>query len=400
MTNLKYNQTKLPYLMLFFLSLGVSMAPPLLGAVFFNDAGILANKLPSYRLNAYGFTLGAYFFGSMCGGLFWGILSESLGYKKALLFSLVGSLIAYSISIIALFQVSFLLFFLGRSIDGAMSGRRAIILSLVSLTNKQKGIAFKLAEIANSLGLLIGPVLCGYLLNFDKKVPLYYFSTPLFVMLFLTIINITLIPYTKDNIRIKKPKDDIKTLKNLFKKGIFLNYFIYQLCWGLFYISLVPFLIIKLNFNNYSVGLFFSAMVIIYIVAILFFKKLADTSKQGFLDNISDIILIISLGALLIFKTSFATFFICTLGTVFTAAFKNPYLTECIATQSRSQRGQLMGIQTSLFAISSMLAAVLSGYLLRVSFLLPFIAALLLAILNLIVKVLRLKASNQEDYHD
>lgn len=45
----------------------------------------------------------------------------------------------------------------------------------------------------NAGGLFIGPVICGFLINFTGTVPLYYYATPLFLILAMKIMNFTLI---------------------------------------------------------------------------------------------------------------------------------------------------------------------------------------------------------------
>lgn len=376
-------QRGVPYILLFLVSISSSIMPPLIGPLFIHQHGILPQETQDFRLNAYGFTLGIYFISMIAGGFFWGSVSDRIGIKKTLCWCLVGSIMSYVLCIIALINASFLLFFLGRGVDGLMSGRRAVILSLLSRSKSPRNTVFRIAEIINALGLLLGPLLCGALINYKGDVPLYYYSSPLIAMLLLTLLNLALLPFINCKTDSKaEPMDNSHhfQFKGLFKHRVFAEYCLFQLTWYLYYIAVLPFSILKLDFNNYQLGLFFSAMVLVYILILLAIQQLV-LNIIGLLwaKRCTLIILICSLTSIGLYGDSFYLFMLANLGILFSCAILNPTYSVAIAnTSGTTDQGKLMGIQSSICGMSSALIALVSGVLLSYSLTLPFFLAAIL----------------------
>lgn len=387
MLKIPIQQRGVPYILLFLVSISSSIMPPLIGPLFIHQHGILPQETQDFRLNAYGFTLGIYFISMIAGGFFWGSVSDRIGIKKTLCWCLVGSIMSYVLCIIALINASFLLFFLGRGVDGLMSGRRAVILSLLSRSKSPRNTVFRIAEMVNALGLLLGPLLCGALINYKGDVPLYYYSSPLIAMLLLTLLNLALLPFLNCNSDGKDGSIESYPhfrFKELLKHRVFAEYFLFQLTWYLYYIAVLPFSILQLDFNNYQLGLFFSTMVLVYIFMLLAIQPLL-LNIMGVLwaKRCSLIILICSLASIGLYGDSFYLFVLANLGILFSCALLNPTYSVAIANTSGSlDQGKLMGIQSSICGMSSALIALVSGLLLSYSLTFPFfIAAILVGII-------------------
>ncbi|KTD16885.1 MFS transporter [Legionella jordanis] len=367
----------LPYGMLFLVSLSSSIMPPLIGPLFISQYGILPHESQYFRLNAYGFTVGFYFIGTIIGSYIWGAISDNVGTKKTLLYCLVGSIFSYLICIYALVQISFVLFMLGRTLDGIMSGRRAVILAALSQLKTPKNTVFRVAELFNAGGLLIGPILSSLVLSYaDTAEPLYYYSGPLLVVLFLTIINIAIIPLVKEDRQTSQINlEEQFHLKKIMKQSVIIEYFFLQMAWYLFYIAILPFSILRMKFNSFSIGVFFSSLVLAYMLFLAIQKSLMRTLYFD-VKVLALVVLIVSLIIMGQVNAQLMFFTLLNIGVVFSYSLLNPHYTTIISKISNeSNQGKILGIQSAVNAVSSAIVALLSGSLMNISLNLPFYIA-------------------------
>lgn len=140
-----------------------------------SDGGLLSTLVQFTEQLTSGSTAGISFgttvlFGGVLGGLYsllqfffapvWGRLSDKIGRRKVLLFSVAGVALSY---LIWFFSGSFLLLILSRCLGGIMSGNLSVataaVADVTTRENRSKGMA--LIGIAFGLGFLIGPALGG-----------------------------------------------------------------------------------------------------------------------------------------------------------------------------------------------------------------------------------------------
>lgn len=378
-----YRTFYLAYAMLFLISLSTSIIPPLVGPLFLKQTGLLPGESLSLRLNAYSFAVGIYGIGAILGGMLWGIVSDRTGEKKTLGYCLFGSLLSCMLSIFSLIAVNYWLFFTSRALDGLMSGRRAVILSLLMHTEYSRHDLFRMAEIMNALGLCLGPLLCGMLVDFEAPVPLYYYASPFFLILVLTLTNLTFLPALTVK-TVKKEADEIKTKWKDYGNGLYIEFFFLQVVWSLYYIAVLPFAILTFSFSNYAIGVLFSVMVLLYVFFLASSQKLlyqyinlkhAKTMAILFLFSG-----FISLG---LCQGHLSVFFIANLCIIFAFAILNPAYSSAISqAHTTTHQGKAMGLLTSLNGMASATTALVAGSLLAVSLYLPFLvgAALIAAI--------------------
>lgn len=139
------------------------------------DGGLLSTLVQFTEQLTSGSTAGISFgttvlFGGVLGGLYsllqfffapvWGRLSDKIGRRKVLLFSVAGVALSY---LIWFFSGSFLLLILSRCLGGIMSGNLSVataaVADVTTRDNRSKGMA--LIGIAFGLGFLVGPALGG-----------------------------------------------------------------------------------------------------------------------------------------------------------------------------------------------------------------------------------------------
>lgn len=368
-----------PYIILFFISIASSMLPPLLGALFLKPYGFLPDALHNAKLNAYTASIGFYFVGSIFGGYICGVLCDHVGEKKVLLFYCISSLIALLLSCFSLAIASLPLFLLSRIIDG-FSTSRVALLSLLARFNEPKSSVFRKAEIMNALGLFVGPLACGFLVNFKSEVPLYYYATPFLIALAMNTINLFFILGFKER-KIIKGEGRVK-LED-YKHPIFIEFSLYQLAWYFYFIAIVPLAIYRFGFNSSQLGILFSAMIAIYILFLNLIRLLPTQVIEAQIgQNLVILVGIIALISIGFFRTM-PIFF---LGNFFillaTSVLTPEYLAAVSKVVSKNHYGVVMGIQTTIIACCSAAAAFISGLMLDFFLGLPlYSAALLLSIL-------------------
>lgn len=128
---------------------------------------------------------------------FWGALSDRVGRKPVLIFSIAGSTLSY---LLWIFSGSFTLLIVSRLVSGVMSGNistaTAVIGDITTKANRAKGMA--IVGIAFGIGFILGPALGGLFSQFDLTLDhpawiLYGvnpFSVPAFVAFALSAFNL------------------------------------------------------------------------------------------------------------------------------------------------------------------------------------------------------------------
>ena len=100
------------------------------------------------------------------GAPFWGSLSDRIGRRGTLLFTLTGTMLSY---VVWFFSGSFLLFILARLFGGLMAGNIAIASAAVADTSEGKDRAkgMGIVGMAIGLGFVIGPAIGGFFSRYD-----------------------------------------------------------------------------------------------------------------------------------------------------------------------------------------------------------------------------------------
>jgi MFS family permease len=373
--------SNVPFIMLLFISISSSMLPTLLGAIFLHQNGFLSDVTQNTKLNIYGLTLGAYFIGSTVGGLICGYLADHYGEKKILFYFFLGAIIATSLGIYSLITINLSIFILSKTLEGFTLGRVAIM-SLLSHIKESKTEIFRKTEIMNAGGLFVGPVICGFLINFTGTVPLYYYATPLFLILAMKIMNFLLVS-PLEPVADESEKKEPSVEKNTYRHPVFKEFFLYQLAWYFYFLTIVPFAMVKLGFNSYQIGMLFSSMVVFYMLALSLTNKLPSTKLESLAMKKLSVCTIIASLLYVGYFGNYITFILGNACIIFAASVLMPlYLSTMSKLASEMNHGITMGIQSSIVGISTAAAGFLSGPLLGLSIDLPFyIGALLMLIL-------------------
>jgi predicted MFS family arabinose efflux permease len=185
------------FLVLFIDGMGLGLVFPILNGLIFDPAStFLPNRLatPAIHNLIYGGIIGIFMLAWFFGAAVLGDLSDHIGRKKSLMICLLGALLSYLISAIAIGLHSLTLLLVGRVIGGLTSGSQPIaqaaIIDLSRPENKARNIGFILLAI--SLGFIIGP-LAGGVLSDSRILPWFSFASPFYFAAGISLLNMLLL---------------------------------------------------------------------------------------------------------------------------------------------------------------------------------------------------------------
>ncbi|KAG0001791.1 hypothetical protein BGZ79_004143 [Entomortierella chlamydospora] len=166
-TSFMQEPTPLPKIPLFVLSI-VIFSEPLTSTILFPDFHITDNE------DEIGFFCGliasSFFFAQFCTSIFWGYMSDRYGRRPILLLGLCGSTIAcvfFGLSKSLAWAIT------SRSMCGLLNGNVGVAKSMLGeiADHTNQSQAFSIFGFAWGIGMIVGPVLGGYLANPAKNFP-------------------------------------------------------------------------------------------------------------------------------------------------------------------------------------------------------------------------------------
>ncbi|KTD16084.1 MFS transporter [Legionella jordanis] len=184
------------FLVLFIDGMGLGLLFPILNTILVEpSSGFLPTDLSmGMRDFYYGLTIGIFMICWFFGAAILGDLSDNVGRKKSLMICLIGALLGYLLSALAIVAHNFWLLLLGRIIAGFTSGSQPIaqaaIVDVSSEEHKARNIGLIL--LAVSLGFVFGPIFGG-LLSDHRIVSWFAYQTPLYFAAILALINALLL---------------------------------------------------------------------------------------------------------------------------------------------------------------------------------------------------------------
>jgi DHA1 family tetracycline resistance protein-like MFS transporter len=207
-----------------------------------------------------------------------GELSDKIGRRPVLLFSLAGTVISFFL--LGMSNTLFILF-ISRIIDGASGGNistaQAYIADITDKKSRTQGMGFMAA--ASSLGMILGPAMGGILSRFGYSVPAYLAG---FIALIATVLTYFYLPESRvPNLTIKKKKSffNISDFYDAITRPhvglIIIIYFLILLAFtimqGTFALFTEHTLHFSIQYNGYS---FAYLGVVAVIIQLFFLKKL------------------------------------------------------------------------------------------------------------------------------
>jgi MFS family permease len=188
-----------PLLLLIFIDdMGNALFYPLLPSIMFDpNIGVLpADASLTVRQLWYGLVLAAFPFMMFLSAPILGDLSDIYGRKKVLVISLIGTIVGYLVTAVGVSNHCLGVIIAGRALDGLTAGNfpiaQAAIIDLSEPHEKTENISLLVFSI--SLGFIIGPVMSA-VLSSPSLVSWFSLATPLYAASCLGMVNLIAILY-------------------------------------------------------------------------------------------------------------------------------------------------------------------------------------------------------------
>lgn len=327
-------------------------------------------------------------FGYMFGAPLMGTWSDSWGRRNTLIFSLVLSLIGFSLPIIGIFTSSLMWIFIGRFIAGIASSSQSLAQTAIAdiSEGREKAWYFALVAIAMTLSLLIGPTLGAYLSD-TEIVSWFTDVTPFFVtlLLILTTLILTMKLYTNTNNTSENEHVlSLASLKHTLKSALaprkiqrlFIMFFLYQLGWSFFYQDICLYLSKQFDYSVTESAQFLAYTGAWMALGLIFlYKILLRYFSLNALLNWSFIFCSISFFACTFSDTSAYLWIFVVPGAIGVGIAYPTIMTIISDSVEKNKQGAILGLAAASFSAPWGISAILVGPLTTLSLTLPLIFA-------------------------
>jgi DHA1 family tetracycline resistance protein-like MFS transporter len=299
----------------------------------------------------------------------WGTISDNLGRKKPLLFSLIITLLGSVCAFFGIYFYSLSLILFSRIVLGCASGNMAIVQATIAdiSTPEEKTKNFGLFGMMIGLGFTVGPLMGGLLSYFS-------YSTPFLVASLFAALNwVAALLYFRETLlsplqtKINWKAGFINLKKAFYLKGlrtIFLAAFLANFAWVFFVEFISVYLIGTFHFSSTDLGIFFAVGSGAYALnSGLLIRPVAkwlraETLFFGgiFLSGISILAMLLYASQIWIWSLLVIMFYF--------SAFIQPSCSTLVSNRASPEiQGEALGVLGSVFAIATVLSSLFSGSL-------------------------------------
>lgn len=360
--------------------------------------GIIIPVLPFYvkSFGASAMTLTLLFtvfsFFSFFSAPFLGALSDKVGRKPVLTISLFSTSLGWIIFAMA---PNIFWLFIGRIIDGLAAGNFPIAQNYlidIAKNEKEKTTNLGLIGATFGVGLIIGPLLGGFLSAISLSLPFWCVGI---LALINTILVIIKLPETNKNkqkdkkIEINPIKPIIRSLKNHDIRPGFLAWFLFGLALGSEQSIFSLYLTEQFNFSSVIVGFFMTGTGIILIfnqafalkhLWLKYFKE--EHLAKWFMFTIAIGLALMGIKNMLILIAGVVIMSFC-------QSILRVVITSQISKKSESNKqGETLGTLNSIFSLAMIIGPILAGYLFNIKNNLTFFVSAIFLFLAFIIILL------------
>lgn len=365
---------------------------PVLPKLFLGDGAVLVSQSTSLatRYTLMGLVLGVYPLAVCIGTPVLGILSDRLGRKPILFLSLLGTFFALCFSSLALVATNVTLLLIARVLTGLCSASQPIAQAAVADLSHQENrpFYFSLVAFSMTIGMLIGPLLGGFLSD-DKLWSGLSVATPFYVAALLAFANMLfMLCFYRETLPVVQHK--LSSLKQYtivcmanFKKIRFVTllivFILLEMAWSLFF-QTQPILLAKL----YSYTSEQQSLYITFLGGVMCFGLIAlfkPLSKLMSLPKLTFYCLIVNaLGyvSLCIFRNEISAWLLTVAVTLGVGLGYTAVVSQLSLLVPAPLQGWLMGFTSALLALAWAISGLFGPKLLQHSAVLPVLICFIL----------------------
>jgi DHA1 family tetracycline resistance protein-like MFS transporter len=304
-----------------------------------------------------------------------GQLSDRIGRKKVLAFSLGGTALSYVIFAIGIIFKNIPLLFVSRAIDGISGGNIAVAQAAIADSSAPENRAknFGLIGAAFGIGFIIGPFLGGELSN-PNILPWFNATTPFWFVAILSALNMLSVIFFLDETLKERMKGNIHALQSFINvkaavlsqkfRSFFGTSFLYTAGFTFFTTFFGVFLIKKFDYDQGQIGLYFAFVgVCIALTQGLIVGFVAK--RMNGLRTISIAMFVFAATLLIISLTNVQwLLYVITVPQCIAIGLIMANLTATISNNAPdNEQGKILGINASVQALGQSIPPVISGYI-------------------------------------
>lgn len=378
------NKTKVTILLTVFIDvIGLGIVIPILPFYVsrFTDSALIITSLFAV------FALCSFFSAPIIGAL-----SDKYGRRPMLILSIFSTAIGWFVFAGA---PNLILLFVGRIIDGIMAGNFPIAQSYltdIAKTDRERTTNLGLIGATFGIGFILGPMFGGVLGHFGHSVPFWFVGA---LALFNGILAYFILPETHTELSTKKISLNpffplVRAVKNNILRGNYFAWFLFGLAVAIYQAIFSLYLRDVFGFTELTGGILYGFLGVIIALNQGFAMKHVWLKyfKEPSLELGTLIVYVV--GFLFLSFNSFIIFCIALLITTFGQSILRVVMTSQVVGQSSSsERGEVLGILSSITSLSMMIGPFLSGVMYEKLAILPFLFSSLCLFLAFIVLFLR-----------
>jgi len=306
-----------------------------------------------------------------------GQLADRYGRKKVLAFSIGGTAISYALFALGIYTKSIPLLFFARILDGISGGNISVAQAVIGDVSNAKNRAknFGLVGVSIGIGFILGPFIGGKLSD-PAVISWFDAATPFWFAAFLSIINVVLVltilpetlqeKSTKEIDMIRPIHNMLKILKHKQLLIVILSNFLFNAGFTFFTTFWGITLAYQFNFTQSGIGDFYGYIGIMIVLAQggvvrHISGKVLDYKVLNYSIILTGVCL---LGFYFISKPHVTwIYYITPLLAIFMALSRAFNMALLSRVSTNSNRGEIMGINSSATALAQAIPGVLAGYI-------------------------------------
>jgi DHA1 family tetracycline resistance protein-like MFS transporter len=315
-----------------------------------------------------------------------GDLADRQGRRKALLITILLSVVGYFLSAWGIQTIHLSVLFIGRFIMGLAAGNMSICLAAIadmSSSEKEKTRYFSYGSVVAGITFVLGPFLGGKLSDTTLN-PLFSSAFPMWLGGVLAILNLLMVYFTfRETLHVRtaghidalKAVHNIEAvLKNTSIKGLYTIYFVCLFAWNILFQFLPALMVEKFDAGNSIIGDASALMGVFWIIGTICFSWLLH-SKATLKTLLFLTTLLFALSSLFVALPYEMPSFLCAVATVvFFAGGMWPLFTLAISnTAHATVQGRVLGFSQSIQSLAMMLAPLFGGFLIQAHGTVPFL---------------------------